>query len=56
MRSKLWLSVLLMMLVVTPAFPQTCHVILISVDGRRPAMYLDSSWPAPKLRYLIKRE
>jgi hypothetical protein len=45
-----------MMLVLTPAFPQTRHVILIWIDGLRPAMYLDFSWPAPKLRYLIKRE
>jgi arylsulfatase A-like enzyme len=31
------------------------HVILISVDGLRPDMYLDSSWPTPNLRYLMKQ-
>ena len=31
------------------------HVILISVDGLRPEMYLDSSWPTPNLRYLMKQ-
>jgi predicted AlkP superfamily pyrophosphatase or phosphodiesterase len=31
------------------------HVILISVDGLRPDMYLDSSWPTPNLRYLMKK-
>lgn len=30
------------------------HVILISIDGLHPDMYLDSSWPAPNLRQLLK--
>jgi len=30
------------------------HVILISIDGMHPDMYLDSSWPAPNLRQLLK--
>jgi hypothetical protein len=30
------------------------HVILISIDGLRPEMYLDSTWPAPNLRRLMK--
>jgi|GEM_PF-4361731 len=39
-------------------FAQTrraAHVILISVDGLRPDMYLDSSWPTPNLRYRMKQ-
>jgi predicted AlkP superfamily pyrophosphatase or phosphodiesterase len=35
--------------------PAARHVILISVDGLRPDMYLDSSWPTPNLRYLMKK-
>jgi hypothetical protein len=31
------------------------HVILISIDGLRPDMYLDSSWPTPNLRFLMKK-
>ena len=31
------------------------HVILISIDGLHPDMYLDQSWPAPNLRELMKR-
>lgn len=30
------------------------HVILISIDGFHPDMYLDASWPAPNLRALMK--
>lgn len=30
------------------------HVILISIDGFHPDMYLDKSWPTPNLRYLMK--
>jgi predicted AlkP superfamily pyrophosphatase or phosphodiesterase len=36
------------------ATAQTRHVVLISIDGFRPEMYRDSSWPAPNLRYLIR--
>jgi predicted AlkP superfamily pyrophosphatase or phosphodiesterase len=31
------------------------HVVLISIDGFHPDMYLDSSWPAPNLRQLMKK-
>jgi predicted AlkP superfamily pyrophosphatase or phosphodiesterase len=31
------------------------HVVLISIDGFHPDMYLDSSWPTPNLRELMKR-
>ncbi|MFA6084674.1 alkaline phosphatase family protein [Mucilaginibacter sp.] len=30
------------------------HIILISIDGLHPDMYLDKSWPAPNLRELMK--
>lgn len=30
------------------------HVVLISIDGFRPEMYLDKSWPTPNLQYLMK--
>jgi predicted AlkP superfamily pyrophosphatase or phosphodiesterase len=33
---------------------QVRHVVLISIDGFRPEMYLDSSWPAPNLRFLMR--
>lgn len=36
------------------ASAQVRHVVLISIDGFRPDMYLDSSWPAPNLRYLMR--
>ncbi|MFS2185593.1 alkaline phosphatase family protein [Mucilaginibacter sp. Mucisp84] len=37
------------------AFSQKAkHVVLISIDGLRPEMYLDSIWPAPNLRALKK--
>lgn len=32
----------------------TRHVVLISIDGLRPEMYLDSTWPSPNLRLLMK--
>lgn len=31
------------------------HVILISIDGFRPVMYQDLSWPTPNLQQLMKR-
>lgn len=33
---------------------QVRHVVLISIDGFRPEMYQDKSWPAPNLRWLVK--
>ncbi len=36
------------------ASAQVRHVVLISIDGFRPEMYLDPSWPAPNLRYLMR--
>src|ERR1041385_327979 len=30
------------------------HVVLISIDGLHPDMYLDKSWPTPNLRFLMK--
>jgi len=34
--------------------PSTRHLVLISLDGLRPAFYLDDSYPAPTLRALVK--
>ncbi|MES2276004.1 MAG: ectonucleotide pyrophosphatase/phosphodiesterase [Bacteroidota bacterium] len=34
---------------------QVKHVILISIDGLHPDMYLDKSWPTPNLRYLMRQ-
>jgi predicted AlkP superfamily pyrophosphatase or phosphodiesterase len=31
------------------------HVILISIDGLHPDMYLDKSWPCPNLRQIMKQ-
>lgn len=31
------------------------HVILISIDGLRPEMYQDKSWPTPNLQFLMKQ-
>jgi predicted AlkP superfamily pyrophosphatase or phosphodiesterase len=33
---------------------QVKHIILISIDGFHPDMYLDQSWPAPNLRQMLK--
>jgi arylsulfatase A-like enzyme len=37
------------------ASAQTRHVVLISIDGLHPDMYLDPSWPTPNLRYLMQQ-
>src|SRR5579871_2483380 len=50
---RLILFFLILICVNTQAQPSR-HVILISVDGLHPDMYLDSSWPAPNLRQLLK--
>ncbi|MES2107950.1 MAG: ectonucleotide pyrophosphatase/phosphodiesterase [Bacteroidota bacterium] len=34
---------------------QVKHVILISIDGLHPDMYLDKSWPTPNLQLLMKQ-
>src|SRR5579862_5123763 len=34
---------------------KTTHVVLISIDGFHPDMYLDKSWPTPNLRALMKQ-
>jgi predicted AlkP superfamily pyrophosphatase or phosphodiesterase len=34
--------------------PPSAHVVLISIDGFHPDMYLDSTWPTPNLRQLMK--
>lgn len=39
----------------TSAIAQVKHVILISIDGLHPDMYLDKSWPTPNLQWLMKQ-
>jgi predicted AlkP superfamily pyrophosphatase or phosphodiesterase len=34
---------------------QVKHVVLISIDGFHPDMYLDKSWPSPNLKALMKQ-
>ncbi len=34
---------------------QVKHVILISIDGFHPDMYLDKSWPSPNMQQLLKK-
>ncbi|MDB5159572.1 MAG: alkaline phosphatase family protein [Mucilaginibacter sp.] len=34
---------------------QVKHVVLISIDGLHPDMYLDKSWPTPNLQLLVKK-
>ena len=53
MLRNILLCLLLVNVVTKQAFPQASHVILISIDGFRPQMYLDPSWPAANLRYLM---
>jgi predicted AlkP superfamily pyrophosphatase or phosphodiesterase len=47
----LFASLLWICLINTSA--QTRHVVIISIDGMRPDFYLDSTWPAPNLRFIM---
>ena len=38
-----------------PASPLVPHVILISIDGFRPDMYRDKTWPTPNLQILMRQ-
>lgn len=50
---RLVLTKLLLCLIFVSAEAQTGkHVILISIDGFRPAFYLDTTWPAPNLQHV----
>lgn len=51
---KLFLFLSLSCIVVTSRAQPPRHVILISIDGLRPAFYLDGSWPTPNLQSLMK--
>jgi predicted AlkP superfamily pyrophosphatase or phosphodiesterase len=46
---------LLLIAFVGKSFSQSRHVVLISIDGFRPEMYRDSTWPTPNLQWLKKR-
>jgi len=48
------LAIAIPILFTLPCFSKVKHVILISIDGFHPDMYLDKSWPCPNLRYLMK--
>src|ERR1700744_2541663 len=53
--NKLTLIILLLLLTTVPVFGQVRHVILISIDGFHPDMYLDKSWPSPNMQQMLKR-
>ena len=40
--------------VATPSPSRAEHVVLLSIDGLRPEMYLDTSWPAPVLQQMAR--
>src|ERR1700722_20187799 len=50
---KIFISVLFLFQAV---FAQnTNHIVLISIDGLHPDMYLDKCWPTPNLQLLMKQ-
>jgi predicted AlkP superfamily pyrophosphatase or phosphodiesterase len=53
MKNILGFFVLFLMAELSLAQPSR-HVVLISIDGLRPEMYKDKSWPSPNLQYLMK--
>ncbi|WP_214071867.1 ectonucleotide pyrophosphatase/phosphodiesterase [Mucilaginibacter sp. dw_454] len=54
MRKLICSSILCCCLLFSVKAQQAKHVILISIDGFHPDMYLDKSWPMPNLRALMK--
>ncbi|HEX9513933.1 MAG TPA: ectonucleotide pyrophosphatase/phosphodiesterase [Puia sp.] len=55
MRKHLIVSLYGLLLFCVSGFAQPGrHVVLISIDGFRPDMYLDKSWPTPNLQALMK--
>src|SRR5437762_1509522 len=53
-KNKVLFVVLLLMAGINSS-AQVRHVILISIDGMHPDMYLDKSWPAPNIQALAKK-
>ncbi len=51
---KLCLASCCFLFLSTAQSQQVKHVVLITVDGFRPDFYLDSNWPAPNIRQLMK--
>ena len=49
-----WLCLCLFCCLFTPVKGQQKHVILISIDGLHPDMYLDPAWPVPNLHRMMK--
>ena len=54
MKKKHTLVICLLTTFLTVKAQVEMHVILISIDGFHPDMYLDNNWPAPNLRNLMK--
>lgn len=53
--TKSWLVFILTCLQITVSAQTSKHVILISIDGFRPEMYRDQSWPSSNLQELVKK-
>lgn len=51
---KVFLLLLCLTGIAATALSQVKHVILISIDGLHPDMYLDKGWPTPNLQQLMK--
>src|ERR1700760_1147596 len=47
--------VLALLFVTRISFAQVKHVILISIDGFHPDMYLDKNWPSPNMQQLLRQ-
>ena len=54
MRKVFYTATILCFLVLNIRAQSSRHVILISIDGFHPDMYLDKTWPTPNLRKLLK--
>jgi hypothetical protein len=52
---KIIIVIIIVLTSIGNPYSQVRHVILISIDGFHPDMYLDASWPTPNLRYLMKQ-
>lgn len=55
LKAGLCFSLILTFCVLSLKAQNVKHVILISIDGFHPDMYLDPGWPAPNLRELMKQ-
>src|ERR1700722_1045724 len=53
-RKNIFVFLLFILFSVRASSQVASHVILISIDGFRPEMYQDKSWPTPNLQMLMK--